>query len=198
VGGRPAAPAPRAAFFGSSTVAGVGASAPDRRWTALAAARLGWTEVNLGLSGSTLARAGFAPSALDRREELVAARPDVVVVQYGANDVRAGIPVAAFADAARELLAAVREALPRARLVVAEPQPAPSLEARRAPYDAALADAARAAGAEYVTLADAFPATAHAVDDIHVDDAGHAAVAARFVRALEGAGEAPIPQAFLP
>jgi lysophospholipase L1-like esterase len=199
--GRAAAPppesesAPRAVFFGSSTTVGAGASEAGRRWTALVSARLGWTEVNRGLGGSTLAeRGGPIPSAERRwREAVVAARPDVVVVQYGANDVLSAVPLGGAAEpgtfrhGARAVLGGLREALPGVPLVVVEPQPAPGTAGTRAAYDAALAEAALEAGATLVRAGQAFPAGEHAVDHIHVDDGGHAALAAHVAGALAAA-----------
>jgi lysophospholipase L1-like esterase len=191
---RPSSGAPRALFFGTSTTAGVGATGPERRWTALVAARLGWTEVNAGLSGSTLAtvpersvRSGEARW----RADVVAARPDVVVVQYGGNDVLLAVPLGApgesgtFRDAAHATLRGLRDALPGVPVVVVEPQPAQSIAAARGPYDLALAEAAAAAGATLVRAAGIFAPGDHAADGIHLDDRGHAALAEHVAAALE-------------
>lgn len=203
---RAEAPAPAtrvAVFFGSSTTFGVGASSPARRWSSLVARAAGWEEVNAGLSGTTLTDRpgpGRAPSAEARWRTLVGGRaPDVVFVMYGANDARIGIPVGApgrrgtFRHAAATVLGGLRRAFPRAVLVVVTPQPAKRLREVRAPYDAALALEARAAGAVLVDGGAAFPPEelgALSADAIHLNDRGHAAFAAYVGRALASAGVA--------
>lgn len=180
--------APRAAFFGSSTVAGAGASAGELRWSSLVARRLGWREVNLGLPGSKLtAVPGPIPAGEERVDEVIAAAPDVVVLMYGANDVAAGIPLGdeerpgTFRHALARVLGRLRTALPRAALVVCAPQPAAMLDGIRRPYDDALAEAAARFGATYVPAGEAFPSSRLAelaADEIHLNDRGHHALAA--------------------
>ncbi|HEU4385941.1 MAG TPA: SGNH/GDSL hydrolase family protein [Anaeromyxobacteraceae bacterium] len=184
---RPGAPL-RALFFGSSTTAGSGSSSPSLRWSATLARRLGWVEVNRGLSGSTLARTGGAiPSGEERWRAALAGEPaDAVFVMYGANDVLAGIPLGdagargTFRHAAAEVLRGIRETLPRASLVVCAPQPSLATAAARGPYDRALAEAAAETGAIFVPTGEAFPAERLgelSADRLHLNDAGHAAVA---------------------
>ncbi len=199
-GERAGAGAPvRALFFGSSTTAGSGSSSPSRRWSATLARRLGWVEVNRGLSGSTLARTGGAiPSGEERWREALAGEPaDAVFVMYGANDVLAGVPLGdarargSFRHAAAEVLRGIRQALPGATLVVCAPQPSRATAAGRGPYDRALAEAAAEAGAIFVPTSEAFPAERLgelSADRLHLNDAGHAAVA-DFVLARVPPGE---------
>ncbi|MGC4001486.1 MAG: SGNH/GDSL hydrolase family protein [Anaeromyxobacter sp.] len=187
-----AKPAVRAVFFGSSTVAGTGATRPERTWTARLAQELRWTELNLGLPGSRLTqRPARIPSGEQRWPEVVAARPDVVVLMYGANDVDGNVPLGepgtpgTFRHAAAQVLGQLHRALPRTVLVVCSPQPARALEEKRGPYDQALAEAAAAVGALYVPGDQAFPSArldALARDRLHLNDAGHAELA-RFVAA---------------
>jgi lysophospholipase L1-like esterase len=153
--------------------------------------------VNAGLSGSTLATVaerGVRSAEARLREDVVAAAPDVVVVQYGANDVLLGVPLDEFRRAASGLLAALRAALPAVPLVVVEPQPAPAIAASREPYDAALADAAAASGAALVRVRALFAPDAHAADSIHLDDAGHAALAEAVAAELQRL-QLPLPAA---
>ena len=194
----PASPeAPEALFFGSSTIAGSGASAPERRFTSLLARQAGWREINEGLPGSTLTDVpGRAAPSAEARWRAIAARgihPAVVVVMYGANDAVAGVPLGepgapgTFRNAAASVLRGLRAAFPRAALVVCTPQPGRRLQRSRAPYDAALADEARAVGAIVLSGEDAFAVDAlprYAADAIHLNDAGHAALAAHLERAL--------------
>jgi lysophospholipase L1-like esterase len=192
----PAGAAARAVFFGSSTTAGAGASRPERRWTTLLSRSLGWTEVNRGLSGSTLTDLGPGiDSGEERWRAAVAGEPpDVVVVMYGANDVLARVPLGdpatpgTFHHAAAEVLRGLRETLPRARLVVLSPQPNRALAAARDPYDRALAEEAAAAGAVFVAAGTAFPADRAdllAPDGLHLADAGHAELAAFLARRVD-------------
>lgn len=182
------ADAPRVAFFGSSTIAGVGASAPERRWSTLVAERLGWREVNLGLAGSKLTSVPARIVAGEERiAQVIAAAPDVVVVMYGANDVAAGVPLGdeetpgTFRHAVSRVLGRLRAALPQAELVICSPQPAAMLVGIRKPYDDALAEAAVRVGATWVPAGDAFAVSRLAdlgSDRIHLNDGGHRALAA--------------------
>lgn len=184
----PALPPPRVLFLGSSTTAGAGASRPERRWTTIVSRRLGWLEVNRGLSGSTLTELGRrTPSGERRWRDALAGPPaDVVYVMYGANDVLAQVPLGdpetpgTFRHAAAALLRGIREALPDAALVVCAPQPSRATAARRELYDLALAEAAAREGALFVPTWSAFPPERLGeltADRLHLNDAGHAAVA---------------------
>jgi lysophospholipase L1-like esterase len=195
----PARP-PRVVFLGSSTTAGSGASAPSRRWSSIVSRRLGWVEVNRGLSNSLLTNLGRqVPSGEERwRAALARAEADAVLLMYGANDVLAHVPLGdpetpgTFRHAAAAMLRGIREALPEAAIVVCSPQPSEAMAARRKPYDAALAEAAATAGALFVPAGEAFPEhrfAAYAADRLHLNDAGHAAVA-EFVLAELAASEA--------
>lgn len=193
----PPLPAPRVVFLGSSTTAGAGASAPALRWTSLVARRLGWIEVNRGLATSTLTNLGRqVPSGEERwRDALGAEGADAVVLMYGANDVLARAPLGdpatpgTFRHAAAAVLRGIREALPRAAIVVCAPQPSHATAAGREPYDLALADAAAQGGALFVPVGSAFPGErlgAYSADRLHLNDAGHAAVAEFVVERLRG------------
>lgn len=201
---RAEAPAPApvfALFFGSSTTRGVGATAPERRWSTLLSRSARWEELNAGLSGTTLTDRpgpGRAPSGEARWNALVGGPvPSFVFVMYGANDVKIGVPIGAsgkrgtFRHAAAGVLRGFRQAFPHAVLVVVTPQPSRRLRDLRGPYDAALAAEAKAVGAMFVDGAVAFPPEALpdlAADAIHLNDRGHAAFAAHVARALAAAG----------
>jgi lysophospholipase L1-like esterase len=189
-------PPERAVFFGSSTTSGSGATRPERRWTSLVSRRLGWIEVNRGLSTSTLTELGRkTPSGERRWREAIAGPPaDVVVVMYGANDVLARVPLGdpetpgTFRHAAREVLHGIREALPDAALVVCAPQPSRATGERRELYDLALAEAAAREGGHFIAAGSAFPAERLgelSADRLHLNDAGHA-VLAEFVLSHRG------------
>jgi lysophospholipase L1-like esterase len=84
------------AVFGDSITAGSAASAPERRWANLLAARLGARLDNRGISGTVLqgsADAGGTPRAdngLGRaaRDLLSSERADLIAILYGFNDAR--------------------------------------------------------------------------------------------------------------
>lgn len=195
-------PGATALFLGSSTTAGAGAGAEPRRWSSRLAARAGWREVNAGLAGSTLTEGAGPAASVEARWRGAAegARPDVVFVMAGANDVLRGVPLGApgeagtFRDAAAAVIQGLRAAFPGATLVVVTPQPAQAIAGGRAPYDAALAEAAAASGAVLVRGEDAFPAgalAAYAADTLHLNDRGHAALAEHVAQALQAAGLLP-------
>lgn len=197
----PLAPGAEVLFLGSSTTAGVGASARDHRWTTLLSRAAGWREWNEGLPGSTLTD-GRGPAGVPSAESRLRAlslrhTPAAVVVMYGANDVWRGVPIGevgqpgTFRNAASALLHGLRAAYPRAVLVVCTPQPCQRLHAARAPYDEALAAEAARIGAVLVRGSAAFGAEEiprYSADAIHLNDLGQAALAAHVARALSSAG----------
>ncbi len=79
-------------FFGASSVEGVGASAPERRFSTVASQIMGWEEVNLGLSGTCVVGRDEAGQVLDedsglgRVPDVLEAKPDLVITLYGSND----------------------------------------------------------------------------------------------------------------
>jgi lysophospholipase L1-like esterase len=197
----PLGPGAEVLFLGSSTTAGVGASARDRRWTTLLARAAGWREWNEGLSGSTLTD-GAGPLGIPSAESRLLTlprrhAPAAVVLMYGANDVWRGVPIGAvgqpgtFRNAISVVLQGLRALYPRAVLVVSTPQPCRRLRAARAPYDEALAAEAARHGAVVVRGAAAFGEAElgrYSADAIHLNDLGQAALAAHVARALATAG----------
>ena len=188
--------APRAVFFGSSTTEGAGASDTAHRWTSLLAACFGWTEVNQGEGGSTMTMIDTSGTSAEARwpDAVVAQNPDIVVVQYGANDVMLGVPIGepdqpqTFRNATHVVLGGIAAALPSVPIYAIEPQPADSLSANREPYDAALAEGAAAFDLPIVHAGQAFPSGQYAADVTHLNDAGHSALA-EYVAASIAASE---------
>ena len=177
---------PRAVFFGSSTTEGFGASDTAHRWTSLVAACFGWIEVNQGLGGSTMTMLDTSGTSAEARwpADVVAQQPDIVVIQYGANDITVLAPLGApnqsgtFRHATQVVLGGISGALPSVPIYVIEPQPATALGANRGPYDAALAEGATAFDLPIVYASQAFPAGGqYAIDSLHLSDAGHSALA---------------------
>ena len=82
----------KAVFFGASTVAGDGASAPENRFTTVICRALGWEEINLGSGGSTMVGRDDKgmivdeESGIGRVPDVLHAAPIIVVILYGAND----------------------------------------------------------------------------------------------------------------
>ena len=140
--GQDTADAPRIAFLGDSLTVGIGA-APRRGFAWQTAEDLGWPIATVeGVSGSGFLAPGGGRPMPDRVAEVVAARPDVVVVAGGTNDVFGGYPPADVGRAAERLLTDLRAGLPDATVVVLGPFP-PSFEAVGMPDP--VRDAVRAA-----------------------------------------------------
>lgn len=89
----------KAVFFGASSVEGVGASDPEKRWSSVTARALGWEEVNLGIGGTTVigrdaeGQVTDENSGLGRVTDVLDAQPDVVIISYGGNDFGQGKPL---------------------------------------------------------------------------------------------------------
>lgn len=100
-----AEPFHRLVALGESHVAGDGASAPERRWVNVLAALLAEFQggpvelVNKGIGANSISplSPGYAasakPSAIERyRQDVIALEPDLFILSYGLNDMRAGMP----------------------------------------------------------------------------------------------------------
>ena len=89
----------KATFFGASTVAGDGASSPEKRFTSVMCRALGWEEINLGVGGSTMVGRDDKGMIIDeesgigRVPDILHATPNLVVILYGANDFAQGKPL---------------------------------------------------------------------------------------------------------
>jgi lysophospholipase L1-like esterase len=95
--------------LGESHVAGMCATGEDRRWVNIVARLIGEfqgmpvTLHNKGISANAISPrspgypASAKPSALERyREDVIALQPDLFILSYGLNDMRAGMPLADF------------------------------------------------------------------------------------------------------
>lgn len=172
-------------FYGDSLTFGLGASAPDRRWSTLLCGSRGWTEVNPSVSGL-----GFVQARAGRElpGELIAAAPDLVIVALGHNDVlladdRGPEIEAAIAGDLRRL----RAGLPDARIVVlALFSPLEFEPPQVTRIDGWLAENAEAVDAVFVPKSGGW-LVGHpdwTVDGIHFNDAGDAAIAGLVDREL--------------
>lgn len=188
------APAPRAAFIGDSYTQGGGAEPDTARWSTVATAALGWTELNFGRGGTGFVTSNsylgcgleYCPTYLETVPEVVAAAPDIVVVAGGQND------FPAFAEAPDAVRAAVletysglRAGLPDAMLVAVGPSTPWAVDEIAVALDAAVREGARSVGARYISLLEPNVINpAFLLPDGHVNNDGHRAIAERIVKAL--------------
>ena len=181
----PAADTTVVAFLGDDYTAGVGASAPNKRFTTLVAETLHVTEKNFGDDGAGYAKTGAdGTTYAGHIDAVVAAHPDVVVVTGGRNDFNGN--TATLARDADELFADLHERLPSATLIAVAPFWGDS------DYPAKLTDMADAikaavedAGGIYVALPD--PLHDHPdfmADNADPNDQGYAAIASALAAKL--------------
>jgi lysophospholipase L1-like esterase len=167
------------AFLGDDWAAGVGASEKSKRFTSLVSKDLDVRERNFGVDGSGYAAASSSDKNYAARvAQVVAVKPQVVVVTGGRNDVVQDEADTAATDAGK-LFAALHSRLPNAQLVAVAPMWGDS-----APPDelATLAKAIKAAvnsnGGTYLDISD--PVRGHPsymAGDADPGDAGYAAIA---------------------
>jgi lysophospholipase L1-like esterase len=177
-------------FFGDSYTLGTGASSPQAGYAPLTAAALGW-RTDLEAVGGTgfVARAEEGLAYPQRAATLPVARPALVVVEGGLNDVLLREDPAAVAAAAQDTVALFRQRWPDVPLVVLGPVPVP--KADRALLRDVDARLAAVVGADrYVSPRQlGWPISGYATDDgIHPDDAGYQVLADSFVTALRSLG----------
>jgi len=109
--------------LGESTVAGACASEESRRWVNIVADLIGRfqgipvTLHNKGIGANVISprSPGYAasakPSALERyREDVIALQPDLFILAYGLNDMRAGMQPEDFRRDMRQIIADVKAA----------------------------------------------------------------------------------------
>lgn len=159
--GRTAEPTLTLAVLGASDAWGVGSFDPDRlNWPTELAGDLGRPVhlINLGVPGATLAQAEQQelPVALDEH-------PDIVVIWLAVNDIIAEVPLASYASALRQTLAAFAQQAPHTRVFVGNvpdltqvpyfggADPA-TLRAQVLAWNEAIAQACAASGARLVDL----------------------------------------------
>lgn len=186
-------PFPRAVFLGDAVTTGWHAlSHPRNRWSSLVCEHLRWREVNLAVDGlGFFARRGGhvpggdrIPSALDTTwlEAVVRAEPDILTVCLGVNDA-AFLPsqYRLVRDAIEHDLSFLRRRLPAGcRVVIAPYFPALGVGPRFGVIRRLVHETATHLGfvsTDAMTRAIDGDENKLAIDGIHPDDAGHAAIA---------------------
>ena len=182
-------------FIGDSYTHGRGASQAPDRWTSLVSAAEGWHEHNVGRGGS-----GYVASAKKGGCSLVHCdiytkvirrnvymHPDRVVIAGGQNDLPAfkSDPKMVL-DAIDETFALARATFPNAEIIAIGPSNLTDADPGRVAIDAEVQRAAALVDARYVSLLNPLVITSkwELTGDGHVNDYGHAAIAARVIAAL--------------
>lgn len=185
-----------AVFIGDSYTEGAGASGPSGRWVTLVALKEGWEPDNLGRSGTgylatgTTAECGLlkCPNYGGIVSLAVAARPDFVIVSGGESDFEVFLKnpqsVIAAIDATYNSL---RIGLPDTPIYAIGPSTTGQVTKSIVAFDTAVHTAANRIGATYVSLLEpnVIKPTFIATDGVHVNDAGHAAIAARVEQSIK-------------
>jgi lysophospholipase L1-like esterase len=194
--------------LGESHVAGACATSEDRRWVNIVAeliTRHQGTPVTLhnkGIGANAISprSPGYAssrkPSALERyREDVIALQPDLFVLSYGLNDMRAGMHPEKFREDMTQIIVEVRETChPVTVLTTVYYMTAYDLYP---PYDQGSVEVTevfnfviRQLAEEYqCILADIWDAEGHAdwaihPDTVHANDLGHLLIANRVFEAI--------------
>ncbi|WP_158437810.1 SGNH/GDSL hydrolase family protein [Naasia lichenicola] len=185
-----------AAFIGDSYSQGNGASSESLRWTSLLSAREQWKEMNfarggsgyISTSGVTGCGLAYCPSYLEMVPEVIASRPDIVVVAGGQNDFD-DLEMDRYAEGSRiaAVYRALRDGLPDALIVAVGPSTPGLVAGAVVELDSEVQDAAGAVNGIHVSLSEpnAISRASLGPDGVHVDDSGHAAIAARVAAAVE-------------
>ena len=195
----PPAPKPIVAFIGDSYSAGTGATLTENRWTSVLSGDRGWTESNFARGGTGYVTAvgrnaqaacglDYCESYLEMVPQIIAAKPDVVIVSGGSNDRGLSRAVAANVES---VFAELRKGLPDAEIIAINPiwvdgeRPAGA-----GVFGQAVADAATAAGCKSVDIGQPYLGRPDLIADdaVHPNDAGHAELAAVTAAALKAAG----------
>lgn len=200
----------KAVFFGASSVEGAGASSLEKRFSTVVCRTLGWEEVNLGVGGTTMTGRGDdglladEESGIGRVPDVLHAKPNVVVISYGANDFASSCPLGetgkfqpgTFVSDYDTVLRGLIENLPDTRIVLATCQyraDAETPNALRLTLDA-YNDAVRQLAERYkLELADAWTSSgidarnfaALSADEAHLNDDGYQRLAGFFIEYLQ-------------
>ncbi len=181
-----AAPPVRVAFLGDDYALGKGASSSAKGFAALLSRELNLDETIVGSVGAGYAKATPGGSNYsDLVGKVVAARPDVVVVSGGRNDLHDD--VGTLQSATKSLFTKLRDRLPDAALLAIRPfyGDSPHPDGLRA-VDSAIKDGVTAAGGKYLDIKD--PLAGHQNwmrDDTDPNNKGHQGIADALVPKLK-------------
>lgn len=155
-------------------------------WPVAFAEATGWTVALNAVGGSGYIQPGATlPSFAERVPEVIAAAPDVVIVEGGLND--ASYPPEDVTAAASAQWSALQAGLPDARIVVVGPFNPTGAE-NVAVLNESLRAAAESAGLTYIDALPWMDAIEIGSDGIHPTDAGHAVIAENMIAALGSLG----------
>jgi lysophospholipase L1-like esterase len=179
-----AARAPLLAVFGDSIGDGertLGFAKDADGFGAQLAALRGWRLAELSRAGAS--GTCYGPEDVS---SVVAARPDAVIVAFGANDMAPGPDIQGcdpsvdeFRQAMQRVLASLRSGLPDAAIFVEAILPTASIhESIRSAWNASLRNAARAAGVPFVDPSKTLDPKIDYEDAIHPNNRGHRKIAA--------------------
>jgi lysophospholipase L1-like esterase len=179
-----------AAFLGDSYSPAMGQAIADYNFAAIMSKRLGWEAIPFGQGGTGYTNPGQAEEGdsvfADRVDAVIAAAPDVVIVQGSTND----RDYDATLKAAGGLLASLRAGLPDATIIAVGPLLTPTLGAAAVePTRDAVRDAATAAGIPFVDpLQEEWLSgddSLFVADGIHPSGTGQAEIAKRLTAAVQ-------------
>lgn len=184
-------------FLGDSFAAGTGASKPANRWTTLLSSQQQWKETNLAHAQTGYVQVGSAgsctpetcPAFPDLVADVVAAKPALVVITGGANDLGRGN--SKVADAVTRTITGIMKGVPGVKVAVVNPW----WDLREEdPKLAVLSDAIKAAatGAGAVWVDTAQPLVGHPdlmdEDGYQANDKGQLALGGAVLAGLQKAG----------
>lgn len=116
-------------FVGDSISCGVGASSPKARFSTVAVKMLNnneagikYVEKNIAVSGSCMCQTLWpiprASAYPDKLKSVIAAKPDIVVMQHGVNDQTTHSSIGEFAWSYRQFVREAKAALPDTRFII--------------------------------------------------------------------------------
>jgi len=194
--------------LGESNTAGAGASTESARWVSIVADQIGRFQGaplalhNKGIGANAISprSPGYPrsakPSALERyREDVIALRPDLFILSYGLNDMRAGMPPEDFGQDMTKIIVDVQAA--RGPVVVLTTVYRMTLYDLYPPFNLASRDTVEVynlvirqlAEAHGCILADIWAAQGEASwtvhpDTVHANDLGHRLIGNRVFEAI--------------
>ncbi|WP_336650083.1 SGNH/GDSL hydrolase family protein [Kocuria rosea] len=187
---------PTALFVGDSYTHGTGVDTKEDRWSSIVARKMGWREANIGQGGTGYATTSgvqgcgktFCAAYAETVRAFRTVPADIVVVAGGQNDFRAyNSDASTVQKGVSATFAQIERSFPDAQLVVVGPSTADEITDATRGLDRDIQNAARAAGATYISLLDPEVIEDDMVleDGGHVGREGHAAIAERVLSELK-------------